>query len=154
MRKFIRIDAPTILLEIDPKTEIRRWVFYGDRYKRKRAINPGFSFQWPTVQGIAINQHILSSLRLQTNDHCSYCDSYPLKKGDNSIDHFLPKSNPDFYEFVCQWENLYYACTHCQHSKAEKVDYLTLRPDESNYTFYRYFIYNYYLHLIEVNPLA
>ncbi|MBO0934027.1 hypothetical protein [Fibrella aquatilis] len=95
----------------------------------------------------------MPALRALTDGHCAYCDLYPLRKPEESIDHFLPKSNPQFYANVCQWENLYLSCPTCQ-SKGEQYDADLLRPDDVAFTFSRYFIYNYQSHEIEVNPLA
>lgn len=154
MRAFTRLDAPAVLLKVIGSEATPRWIRFGDRYIVSRNRNAGFKFQWPTVNKRTLNQHLLPTLRVQTIDHCSYCDGYPLGKGDESIDHFLPKLSPACYAFVCQWENLYLACSHCQKSKGERVDLLVLRPDEPGYSFGRYFIYNYIDQKIDINPMA
>ena len=148
MRAFTRLATPAVLLELVGPKSTPRWVQFGERYagNRAKAIEskkPGFNFQWPTVNGKTINQHLLPTLRKQTVLHCSYCDGFPLGKGDESIDHFLPKMTPAYYALVCRWENLYLSCSHCQNSKGERVDSLVLRPDEPDYSFGRYFIYDY-----------
>lgn len=155
MRAFTRLAAPAILTELMGKTNpIPRWVHWGKRYTSSRARKPGFEFKWPSAQKQTLNQHLLPTLREQTVDHCSYCDGYPLGKGDESIDHFLPKQTPAYYHLVCHWENLYLACAHCQASKKSEVDPLVLRPDEVSYNFSRYFVYDYIDHKIEIHPKA
>ncbi len=52
------------------------------------------------------------------------------------------------------WRNLYCACNHCQTAKMEIFSEELLRPDDPDYSFDRYFIYNFATHEIEVNPGA
>lgn len=143
MLKFTRLQAPEVLTT--------NWEGYGKRYKQNRIANIGFSFVWPIIEGITLNKILLPTLLLQTQDHCSYCDHFPLRRGDNTIDHFKPKSIEDFHHLVCNWENLYIACKHCQDSKGSLYSENLLRPDEITYSFSKYFIYNYALHKLEAN---
>lgn len=146
MNRFTRTACPTTLSE--------KWEEWGNRYIRNREQNPGFSFEWPEVQGKPLNQHLLPELLAMTQQHCSYCDGYPLRYADRTIDHFRPKSNPAFYGEVCKWENLYVSCIHCQKAKMEQYHRGLLRPDAEDYNFNRYFEYNYTDHTIQSNPLA
>ncbi len=143
MLKFIRLQQPEVLNT--------RWERYGESYRKKRIANAGFKFIWPTIAGITLNKTILPTLLLQTQEHCTYCDHYPLRRGDDSIDHFKPKSVEAFYNLVCQWENLYVACKHCQDSKASLYSDDLLRPDDIDYNFRKYFNYNYATHKLEPN---
>ncbi|WP_428664693.1 hypothetical protein [Runella sp.] len=154
MRKFTRSDTPDVLLESDAKTGKARWQMYGERYIQNRGNNPSFEFQWPQISGKKLNQHLLPDLIAMTDDHCSYCDGFPLKRGDDTIDHFHPKTNPAFYSEVCKWENLYISCKHCQDSKVDQFEEELLRPDDIEFHFNRYFIYDYIEHTISPNPLA
>lgn len=155
MRAFTRLDAPPVLnTPTGKKNPTPKWVNFGNRYSANRSKKPGFEFQWPTVEKQPLNQHLLPTLQAQTVFHCSYCDSHPLPKGSRTIDHFLPKSRVEFFGQVCQWENLYYACGHCQDSKGERYDPLILRPDEQGYSFSRYFIDDFDKHQIDCNPRA
>ncbi len=146
MNRFTRTVCPAILSE--------KWEEWGNRYSSNRVRNPGFSFQWPEVNGKPLNQWLLPDLLAMTQHHCSYCDGYPLRLADKTIDHFRPKSNPEFYGEVCKWENLYVSCGHCQKAKMEEYHSGLLRPDASDYDFFRYFVYNYTDHTIHPNPLA
>jgi uncharacterized protein (TIGR02646 family) len=79
-----------------------------------------------------------------TAGRCSYCDGHPLDAtGAEAVDHFRPKSHPDFYELVCTWTNLFLTCTACNHAKREQWDDALLRPDELDFRFERYFEYRF-----------
>ncbi len=146
MRRFTRLGSPQLITD--------HWEEIGAQYTTRRADDPNYSFSWPQRKNQRINQVALPVLSQQTNDHCSYCDTFPLHRGSNTIDHFKPKTNPLYYSLVCQWENLYLTCTHCQDSKGVVYNDLLLRPDDSNFSFSHYFIYNYAEHKIEPNPSA
>lgn len=146
MRKFTRFQAPQIIRD--------NWKTIGENYSNKRNADPSYSFSWPQRESKKINHIALPILISQTDNHCSYCDKFPLHRGDKSIDHFKPKSNQQYYSIVCQWENLYLACKHCQDSKGIDFNELLLRPDDIEFSFARYFIYNYTTHIIDPNPSA
>lgn len=111
-------------------------------------------FKWPKYKNQSLNRHLLPFLKALTQDHCSYCDGYPLMSSDHTIDHFGPKSNPLFYDEVCKWENLYVSCNRCQGAKKEQYDTKLLRPDEETYRFLDYFVYDYTTHRVEINTAA
>lgn len=142
MLKFTRLHQPEVLTST--------WENYGERYRLNRKANPSFVFTWPTIAGETLNKILLPTLLLQTQNHCSYCDHFPLRRGDETIDHFKPKSLEEFYDIVCHWENLYIACKHCQDSKNSSYSKDLLRPDEMLYSFSKFFDYNYTSH--KINP--
>ena len=144
MRPFIRIASPLLLTQ-----NWRRW---GERYRQNRERRAGFIFQWPMQAGVRINHAIGDLLAEQTQSHCSYCDNFPLRTRESSIDHFKPKSIPSFYGIVCKWENLYFSCGNCQMVRGERYHTFLLRPDSATYSFERYFIYSFASHRIDVNP--
>jgi len=144
MRKFIRSDSPEFLRS--------KWKIWGRNYKNNRKKNSSFSFQWPTHEGEKINTLLEPLLARLTDDHCSFCDNFPIRSREDSIDHFKPKSRPAYYELVCQWENLYYCCQNCQQSKREQHNEFLLRPDTESFSFDLYFIYSYSSHEIKPNP--
>lgn len=148
MRPFKRHEAPEFLQE--------HWEKWGLAFQKRREKDGGATFQWPTFNGNRINNEIESKLALQTHGRCAYCDDYPLGTREDSIDHYRPKSIPDFYALVCKWENLYYACGNCQSFKGEHWSHETLliAPDESGYSFSRFFIINRTDWTIEHNPHA
>jgi uncharacterized protein (TIGR02646 family) len=145
MRKFTRGHAPDFL--------ITKWKGWGERYKNNRERNPAFPFQWPTHEGKTINVLLEPSLKSQTDGHCSFCDNFPIRTKEDSIDHFKPKSVPAYYELVCQWENLYYSCQNCQQYKLEQFNEFLLRPDDLEFSFETYFVYSYSSHKIDPNPV-
>ncbi|HRC32352.1 MAG TPA: hypothetical protein PK736_02795 [Bacteroidia bacterium] len=146
MRKFKRAESPDFLT--------KKWHEWGNSYKENKTKNSGFTFQWPNHESIKINVILKPLLAQLTGNHCSYCDDYPLKTKADSIDHFKPKSRSEFFELVCQWENLFYCCTNCQNSKKEKFHVHLLRADRVDFSFSKYFIYDYTNHKIEPNPFA
>ncbi len=146
MRPFNRLPAPDFLSE---NGEI-----WGNEYAVRKTANPSYAFKWKRYRGQPVNQLLLPDLREQTRNHCSYCDAFPPKLPDNTIDHFLPKGNSRFYHLSYQWENLYFACGHCQRAKMEQFDDALLRPDDTRYSFERYFICNFSTGEIEINPAA
>ena len=146
MRPFNRLDAPDFLTD--------NWETWGNEYAARKLANPSYSFNWKQYQNQPVNQRLLPVLREQTQHHCSYCDAYPPKLPDKTIDHFKPKGDARFYHLAYHWENLYFACGHCQKAKMEQFDDALLRPDEIDYYFEQYFIFNFSTGEIEVNPIA
>lgn len=146
MRHFNRLMAPDFLLE-----NANRW---HQQWINKKQRNPGADFQWYRHKGQPVNRILNPTLALQTQKHCSYCDAYPMGLADNTIDHFKPKGNPNFYHLAYSWENLYWACADCQKAKGEQNDDLLLQPDEVSFSFQRFFTYNFNSHELEVNHAA
>lgn len=81
-------------------------------------------------------------LSIITKGHCSFCDFFPLNDGTKkTIEHYYPKNQ--FKEKTYEWENLFYCCDKCQ-SNANKVlvfEY-TLKPDDLDYDFDKYFYFD------------
>jgi uncharacterized protein (TIGR02646 family) len=146
MRSFERLPPPQYWAE--------NWTIWSNRYALNKDKNKSHTFQWATYEGEKVNQMALPLLIMQTQSHCSYCDAYPMKISDDTIDHFKPKGNPQFYHLAYEWGNLYYCCAACQKAKMEQFDDALLRPDEVGFSFSRYFIFNYTTHKIDPNPAA
>lgn len=89
MRQFTRLDTPQYLAD--------NWVSWGKRYAQNKTQNSSHTFQWVAHEGKKLNQKILPLLTQQTQAHCSYCDAYPMKISDETIDHFKPKGSSQFY---------------------------------------------------------
>lgn len=148
MRKFIRKPCPSVLLEPFSKKNTKpRWIMYGERYAKQ--TNRTY-YNYPQVNKEKLNHLIFQTLVEQTDAHCSYCDGFPLMSADETIDHFKPKSK--FPLDVCNWDNLYVACAHCQKEKGDQFDDLLLRPDELSYNFESYFFYDYTENEIRILP--
>ena len=147
MRKFNRKTCPNVLLEAFSKSNTKpRWVVYGERYEKQ--TNRSY-YNYPIVNKQKLNHLVFPILIAQTDNHCSYCDGYPLMSADESIDHFKPKHK--FPLEVCDWQNLYVACAHCQKVKGTQFDDLLLRPDDE-YAFQSYFFYDFSEHKIRILP--
>ena len=148
MRKFTRKPCPNVLLEPFSKNNIKsRWIIYGERYAKQ--ANRTY-YNYPQINREKLNHLIFPTLIAQTDNHCSYCDGFPLMSADETIDHFKPKSK--FPLEVCSWENLYIACAHCQKVKGDKFDILLIRPDELSYDFNAYYFYDFTEHEIKILP--
>lgn len=55
-------------------------------------------------------------LRVDFERRCAYCqipESRYGTPGNFAVDHFRPKSIPEFRHLVCRYSNLYYACRDC-----------------------------------------
>lgn len=146
MKSFKRNNEPDFLVQNAAK--------WNQQWADLKLRNPGASFQWYKHKGSTVNQLLIGDLAAQTQEHCSYCDAFPPRSNDNTIDHFRPKSHPAYYLDAYLWGNLYFACGHCQQLKLEQFSEDLLRPDALDYNFDRYFVYNYKEHEIEFNPAA
>ena len=59
-------------------------------------------------------------LRLDFGSRCAYCHIPEVRygsPGNYSVDHFRPKSRPEFQRFRCLYANLFYACMDCNRIK-------------------------------------
>jgi uncharacterized protein (TIGR02646 family) len=91
-------------------------------------------------------------LKARVQDHCSFCDAFPVCPPSNpTIEHFRPKNR--FPRVAYKWENLYFCCDFCQ-GKGEDFDEDLLRPDADDYRFERYFRWDYTTGNLEVNEQA
>ncbi|HEY0458881.1 MAG TPA: hypothetical protein VGC97_06975 [Pyrinomonadaceae bacterium] len=81
-------------------------------------------------------------LMLMTQEHCSFCDGFPVANTGDAIEHFKPSSDTNFRHLAYDWENLYYCCTKCNSSKGIRFDENLLRPDDIEYFFENFFSYN------------
>jgi hypothetical protein len=99
MRKFTRTETPDFLTE--------KWELWGERFYRNKTSNQSYKFQWPTIKKQPVNRLLEPLLAYQTQGHCSYCDRYPLRSREDSIDHFKPKSKRAYHRIAFHWNNLY-----------------------------------------------
>lgn len=111
-------------------------------YIQRRTANPSYRFQWPKREGHSLYAVIREALASMTDSRCAYCDGYPIDStGEEQVDHFRPKTRPDFYHLVCAWDNLFLTCSACNKAKLDQWDDSLLRPDEPGFDFNRYFTY-------------
>lgn len=124
-------------------------------YIAKRAADRSHRFRWPQRDGQSLYGVVQTALSEMTQSHCAYCDGFPLDAtGEEQIDHFRPKSRPEFYPLVCQWENLFLICSACNRAKRDQWDEALLRPDEPGLEFSRYFTYRTDTGVLEPNDGA
>ena len=121
-----------------------------------RTRNPAASFSWYAVGNRSSREIALPVLREMNQGHCSFCDVFPLDdRSSEPIEHFKPKTRPEFHREAFSWDNLFYCCEFCQKTKRERWDteFPPLRPDDPEYLFHRYFRFVYSTGAIEPNPL-
>ena len=129
------------------------WEKWGEEYAQRMETNPQYSFNWKTYEGERVNKKLLPLLKEMTQGHCAYCDWFPMDVGtDSTIDHFRPKAQ--FPEDVYLWSNLYLCCRTCQEKDGQSFNDALLRPDEVDYEFDRFFIYNFRNGELQPNPQA
>ena len=85
---------------------------------------------------------IRNTLISLSKKHCMLCDGYPI--GANSrktIEHYFPKKQYPCFAFL--WENLFHCCDTCQAAANRlKMFEYTLKPDNEDYLFGKYFYYD------------
>ena len=144
MRKFIRLEEPDFLAA--------HWENWGREWDRRHRENPGAAFHWHQIDHMPVNQKLLPLLKKQTQDHCSFCDNFPVSPPSiDTIEHFRPKAHYPLDAY--RWGNLYFCCNYCQ-QKSDDFDDAALQPDAAEYEFDRYFRWDYTLGTIEVNEQA
>ncbi len=144
MRKFQRGEEPDFLAA--------NWEAWGLSWEQRKASNPNAQFHWHKLGGEAVNHKLLPPLKNQTQDHCSFCDGFPVSPpGLDTIEHFRPKNT--FPREAYHWTNLYFCCPHCQ-QKGDEFDECLLQPDSPDYEFDRFFRWDFTLGTIEVNEMA
>jgi uncharacterized protein (TIGR02646 family) len=144
MRKFQRAAEPAFLAA--------NWEAWGIAWEQRHAADPKARFHWHQMDNESVNQKLLPLLKGQTQDHCSFCDNFPVSPPSlDTIEHFRPKSR--FPRDAYRWTNLYFCCMWCQ-QKGDDFDETALQPDALDYEFDRYFRWDYTRGKIDVNPNA
>jgi uncharacterized protein (TIGR02646 family) len=145
MRKFNRTAEPAICVKYSTKWNLQ-WV-------ESRKTNPKTAFNWYSAEGKTAREHMLPTLREQSQGHCNFCDASPLEGvSDEPIEHFRPKSS--FPDHAYTWSNLYYCCNACQKAKREQWDEKLLHADADDFSFSRYFEFDFTTGEIRPNPLS
>ena len=133
-----RADQPEILTRLGAQ-----WTA---KFKSRRANNAGATFYWPAIPVAEritrlerLNHRLIEILKLQTLNCCSFCGRRPVES--KSIEHYKPKSR--YPDEAYAWANLFYCCSMCQARKREIWHAHLLKPDASDYTFPRYFQWNF-----------
>lgn len=144
MYAFQRTPCPDYLNEC--------WEVLGMRYVEAKNRNPGYKFRWYAAFRYDETRRLLNEM---TQGHCAFCDGGDLGAiSRETIEHFRPKSHPEFSRLAFQWQNLYPCCDQCQTQKLENFDINLLVADEVGYRFEDFFIADYTNGEIQPNPLA
>lgn len=147
MIRIARGPAPDLLHQHGPQI--------GREYAARRREDPAYRYQWPHRGGQPLYDVVRGALRTMSDDRCSYCDGHPIDAvGEDQIDHFCPKSWPEFFELVCTWTNLFLTCNACNKAKLDTWHELLLRPDAADYSFERYFEYRFVTGELRPNAAA
>jgi uncharacterized protein (TIGR02646 family) len=144
MRKFQRGAEPDFLAD--------KWETWGLEWEQRRNTSSSAQFSWRTIGGEKLNHKLLPLLKQQTQEHCSFCDAFPVAPPSiETIEHFRPKSS--YPRAAYHWPNLYYCCMYCQQKGDEFVEAL-LQPDANDYEFDNYFRWDFTTGRMEINTLA
>lgn len=145
MKKQTRPVEPQVLQDNSAK--------WNAQWSALRAKNPSAGFSWYQLDGRSVRDWILPVLREMNQGHCSFCDAYPLEASTNEpIEHFRPKSRPEFHDLAYTWHNLFYSCNFCQSHKRETWNDLLIAPDADDYEFHDYFIFDFTTGAMSENP--
>lgn len=123
-----------------PKLLQENWGKWTKDYLEKLVKNPSYQFSWRNQK---MYDELLQKLLTITNQHCAFCDSFPLgnRTIKPTVEHFKPKAKGKFPELAYKWDNLFPCCHYCQ-EKGDKFDERLLKPDTEGYDFYNYFEFN------------
>ena len=146
MRKLQRPPAPQQFEE-----HAQKWM---NQWLNLRVQNPR-GFTWYTIDGRTARDWALPVLKSMSQGHCSFCDAFPLEdRAKIPVEHLRPKSHDDFAHLALEWTNLYYCCGYCQSEKHDQWEDDLIAPDELDYSFQRYFAFDYTNGCIWPNPTA
>ena len=146
MRSQDRPSEPEVL-----KANSQKW---NEQWVKLKTQNPAASFSWYRIGNQSARDSILPALGEMNQRHCSFCDSFPLERQGEPIEHFRPKSDSRFLQLAYTWTNLYYCCHGCNKEKHDQWDEQLIAPDDLEYSFLRYFYFDFVDGRILVNPIA
>jgi uncharacterized protein (TIGR02646 family) len=142
MRKLLRAAEPAFLSP--------RWEKWGKEWTERQARRQ--PFYWHEIDGEPVNRTLLPLLKAQTQDHCSFCDNFPVSPPSlDTIEHFRPKAM--YPSDAYHWANLFFCCMHCQ-QKDGPFSKSVIAPDAPDYEFDRYFRWDHTQGTLEVNENA
>lgn len=125
-----------------------------DQWMKLREQNRS-GFTWYSIDCKTARDWALPLLHAMTQGHCAFCDTFPLAdRTTEPIEHFRPKSPDEFAHLAFEWTNLYYSCHRCQTEKRELWKEGLIAPDEVDYTFRRFFLFDYTNGAIAASPRA
>ena len=133
-----------------PKWLKERYKTWGKKDKDKNET--GKELFWYTHDKERVNIKLRPLLIQMTNNHCSFCDHYPMgAAATRTIEHFRPKSKHPLLSHT--WHNLFLCCNACQ-EKGDDFDRKLLKPDQVSYSFEKYFWLDTHDWKLKPNPTA
>lgn len=139
MRKIDRPAGPSELTS-NAAVWTSRWV---------SKVGTRSAFSWPAN----IRALLVKVLREMSAGHCHFCDAFPIEAVTNEpIEHFKPKS--ECRDLAYEWTNLYYICEFCNSSKRERWKERMVAPDAHDYSFIRYFQFDFTTGAMEPSDVA
>lgn len=115
------------------------WEAWGQEFKSQLdAEGRSSDFSWKRN----IDKSIVKKLVELTNNHCSFCDSYPLgKDSKQTIEHYFPKKEFPLKSY--DWCNLFLCCDKCQSESNKQRKFIdNLKPDHTDYFFDKIFYFD------------
>ncbi len=127
-----------------------------------------FSDKWHCSKSYRINRDLFkfSGIIISRRNNCgncfgirfnfnhlqrkSFCDGFPLETTGETIEHFRPKSSFPLLSYL--WANLLYCCKYCNENKGENLERRLIKPNDINYSFETYFLFDYDSGKIEPTP--
>lgn len=108
MRKVIRPEQPKSL-----KDNAKFWT---DALLAEIARTGNYSKVNDSFKNKYNQQDIKESLSKMYNNHCCYCECLIGIQTYGRIEHLKPKSLPQFYDQIYEWNNMHWACEICNTS--------------------------------------
>jgi uncharacterized protein (TIGR02646 family) len=143
MRPQSRQSAPDFL--------VAKWEEWGLLWEKRLARNKQSKWHWRKIDREKVNHKLMPLLKKQANEHCSFCDAFPVSPPSNdTIEHFRPKAK--YPRLAWKWENLYFCCDFCQGKKLSHWEDSLLAPDDPLYQFTDYFFADSTNGRIEIRP--
>ena len=139
---------PTFYLE-NIRIYTDRWIKRLSQWQNNRTRKNPPKFDWYQVNWEKNNIHLINILLKCTQNHCAFCDAWPMGRISPSVEHFRPKTQ--FPKMAYMWENLFPSCFNCQTFKGERFDENLLDPSHGEFSFERYFWFD--TQTGELNPL-
>jgi uncharacterized protein (TIGR02646 family) len=97
---------------------------------------------WASFDSTSCYKAVRQALLACSDETCAFCGGC-FAQSTETIEHFVPKSGPHGQAHLTfAWGNLFPACMRCNHSKGDRWNEALLKPDESDYSPFRFLCFN------------